>query len=182
VIHSNTVETPRHSPSPRAASAAKWAVSANKFAEVLDVAGFSRDAVDVSMSGDDEGAATEVTRTAFFKLISSGDVDLEKVEAADIRYAMISLAAGARLEELRGRLDERLYKILGANAESITREHAMGTLTEHFDIDASELAEEHFGPAVFGSSLMNFPRTIKARGLSPRFAPRYNPVSSHSLR
>ena len=38
IIYSNTVETPRRSPSPHPASEARWMVSAGKFAEVLDVA------------------------------------------------------------------------------------------------------------------------------------------------
>lgn len=182
VIYSNAVTTPRLSPSPRAAPEANWAVSANKFAEVLDVAGFSRDAVDVAMIGDDEAAGAEVTRTVFFKLISREDVDLENVEAADIRYAMLSIAAGARIEELRGRLSERLYKILAANSAAITAQHAIGTLAEHFDMDAADFSEGRWGSAVFGASLVNFPRTLTTRGPSPKFLPRYDPVGSHSLR
>ena len=36
IIYSNTVETPRRSPSPHPASEARWMISAGKFAEVLD--------------------------------------------------------------------------------------------------------------------------------------------------
>ena len=42
VIFSNTIETPRKSPSPRIATDADWAVSARDFAEVLDISGFGR--------------------------------------------------------------------------------------------------------------------------------------------
>ncbi|MFN0140772.1 MAG: DUF4912 domain-containing protein, partial [Pyrinomonadaceae bacterium] len=56
VIYSNTITTPRRSPSTRPATEARWTVSATKFAEVLDASGFSRDAADVAMAGDDQVA------------------------------------------------------------------------------------------------------------------------------
>lgn len=182
VLYSNTIETPRRSPSPRAATEAKWTVSANKFAEVLDVAGFTRDAFDVAMAGDDHAAAEDVSHVAFSQFLGSGDHDLRGITAEDIRYAMIALAAGVPLEELRFKVSAALFAILQANAGSIEAGKAMSSLTEHFDIDEAEFTEEQFGPAVFGASLVNFPRTLKTRTLSPKDASRYNPVSSHSLR
>lgn len=177
VIYSNTVETPRRTPSPRSATEADWSISTDKFAEVLDVAGFSRDAFDVAMTGDDPVAAEDVTRTAFFKLISRGNYDVEAVSAEDIRYAMLSLAAGASLDELRHSVSAVLFEMLEANAENLTRKRAMTTLTEHFDIDESEFGEEQLGPEVYGASLVGFPRTLKPRSLSSR----YNPLSSRTV-
>ena len=86
------------------------------------------------------------------------------------------------LEDLRFRVSPALFAILQANADKLEAGKAMSTLTEHFDIDEAEFTEEQFGPAVFGSSLVNFPRTLKTRSASPKSSPRYNPVSSHSLR
>ena len=37
----------------------------------------------------------------------------------------------------------------------------MNALTEYFDIDEAEFTEEQFGSAVYGASLVNFPRTLK---------------------
>ncbi len=182
VLYSNTIETPRRSPSPRAATEAKWTVSANKFAEVLDVAGFTRDAFDVAMAGDDHAAAEDVSHTAFSQFLGSDDHDFRGVAAEDIRYAMIALASGVPLEELRFKVSAALFAILQANPDSIESGKAMNALTEHFDIDETEFTEEQFGPAVFGASLVNFPKTLKTRTLSPKDASRYNPVSSHSLR
>jgi hypothetical protein len=45
----NTVTTPRKSPSPRSAESAEWRVPAQRFARVLDAAGFARDAFDVAL-------------------------------------------------------------------------------------------------------------------------------------
>ena len=74
IIYSNTVETPRRSPSRHSATEAVWNVSGNKFAEVLDVAGFSQDAFDVAMAGDDHAAAENATHTAFSRFIGTGDL------------------------------------------------------------------------------------------------------------
>ncbi|MGB2750538.1 MAG: DUF4912 domain-containing protein [Pyrinomonadaceae bacterium] len=181
IVYSNTIETPRRSPSPHPASEARWTVSANKFAEVLDVAGFSRDAFDVAMAGDDIYAATDATQTAFNNFVGATP-DLGGVSAEDIRYAMIAIAAGATLEDLRFRVSPALFAVLQANAEKLNAGKAMSALSEHFDIDEADFVEEEFGSAVFGASLVNFPRTLKTRTASAKYSPRYNPVSSHSLR
>jgi hypothetical protein len=178
IIYSNTVATPRRSPSPRAATGADWTVSANKFAEVLDVAGFSHDAFDVAMAGDDQAVAENATHIAFSRFVGAGDYELHGIDAGDIRYAMIALASGLKLEDLRFRVSPALFAILQANAENLEAGKAMSALTEYFDIDESEFAEEQVGSAVYGASLVNFPRTLKTRLLSPRYAP----ASSHSIR
>ncbi len=182
IVYSNTIATPRRSPSPRAATESDWTVSANKFAEVLDVAGFSRDAFDVAMAGDDVAASSDASHTAFTRLVGNNDNDLRGIAAEEIRYALVALASGTTLEELRFRVSPALFAILQASAANIEAGRAMSALTEYFDIDETEWTEEQFGPAVYGASLVNFPRTLKTKALSPKYAPRYNPVSSHSIR
>lgn len=182
IVYSNTISTPRRSPSPRAATESDWTVSANKFAEVLDVAGFTRDAFDVAMAGDDVAASSDASHTAFTRLIGNNDSDLRGIGAEEIRYALVALASGTTLEELRFRVSPALFAILQANAANIEAGRAMSALTEYFDIDETEWTEEQFGPAVYGASLVNFPKTLKTKSLSPKYAPRYNPVSSHSIR
>ena len=182
IVYSNTIATPRRSPSPRAATESDWTVSANKFAEVLDVAGFSRDAFDVAMAGDDVAASSDASHTAFTRLVGNNDNDLRGIAAEEIRYALVALASGTSLEELRFRISPALFAILQANAANIEAGKAMSALTEYFDIDETEWTEEQFGPAVYGASLVNFPKTLKTKTLSPKYAPRYNPVSSHSIR
>lgn len=181
IVYSNTIETPRRSPSPHPASDARWTVSANKFAEVLDVSGFSRDAFDVAMAGDNVATSDDVTRIAFSQF-AGVDHPLGNISSEDIRYAMLSIAAGLNLEELRSRVSPSLFAILQANAEKLAAENARATLSEHFDIDETEWTEHETGSTVFGASLVHFPRTLKARKVTPKYSPRYNPVSSHSLR
>ncbi|MEQ1646164.1 MAG: DUF4912 domain-containing protein, partial [Pyrinomonadaceae bacterium] len=186
VIYSNTIQTPRRSPSARPASDATWTVSANKFAEVLDVAGFSRDAFDVAMAGDDVYLAENTTQVAFSQFIGSKQHNLSSISAEDIRYAMLALASGFTLEELRTRVSPALFAILQANTEKLKAADALAALSEHFDIDEAEWTEEEFGSAVYGASLVHFPKTLKTKNISSKasttFAPRYNPVSSHSIR
>ncbi|CAN5479782.1 hypothetical protein BH10ACI3_BH10ACI3_27380 [soil metagenome] len=185
ILHSNTVETPRRSPSPRAATESDWTVSANKFAEVLDVAGFTRDAFDVAMAGDDPGAAQDASQTAFTSFMGTS-LDLSGISAEDIRYALLALAAGATLEDLRFKVSAALFAVLQANAGSLVKEKAMSALTEHFDIEEAEFTEEQYGAAVYGASLVNFPKTLKTRTISSKgsvtHTPRYDPVSSHSFK
>ncbi|MBK7933322.1 MAG: DUF4912 domain-containing protein [Acidobacteria bacterium] len=182
IVYSNTISTPRRSPSPRAATESDWTVSANKFAEVLDVAGFSRDAFDAAMAGDDVAASSDASHTAFTRLVGNNDNDIRGIAAEEIRYALVALASGTSLEELRFRISPALFAILQANAANIEAGRAMSALTEYFDIDETEWTEEQFGPAVYGASLVNFPRTLKTKVLSPKYTPRYDPVSSHSIR
>lgn len=176
VVYSNTVETPRRSPSRRVASDMDWRVSATKFAEVLDVAGFSQDAFDVAMAGDDHDSAEHVTHAAFKKFMGRNGYDLRGVAVEDIRYSMTALAAGTTLEDLKSRISAKLFAILQANAQNIAAGKAVSILNEYFDIDESEFTEHQYGSAVYGASLVHFPRTLKTR------VPKYSPVGSHSYR
>ncbi len=183
ILHSNTVETPRRSPSPRTAAAdTDWTVSSDKFSEVLDIAGFSRDAFDVAMAGDDLLLSQNTSQRAFSSFLDNRVLEYDGITPEDIRYAMLALASGALLEELRFRVSPKLFAILQANADKLKPEKAMISLAEHFDIDESEFTEEQTGAAVFGASLINFPRTLKTRASSLKNSPRYNPVSSHGHR
>jgi hypothetical protein len=180
IIYSNIIETPRRSPSPHPASDARWMISAGKFAEVLDVAGFTQDAFDVAMAGDDHAAAQSATHSAFTQF--AGDHDLSGISAEDIRYAMLAIAAGATLEDLRHKISPALFAILSANADKIFAAGAMAALGEYFDIDETEFVADQLGAAVYGASLVHFPKTLKTRKVSSmKFEPKFSPVSSHSL-
>ncbi len=181
IIYSNTISTPRRSPSPRPATDSRWTVSANKFAQVLDVAGFTRDAIDVAIAGDNAEVAESTTHQAFSRLVGTSHSH-SGLAAEELRYAMMALAAGATLEELRTRVSARVFSILQSSGVDTSKDAARSALGEYFEIDDQEWNEEEFGSAVFGTSLVNFPKTLKLRKLTPKYSPRYNPVSSHSIR
>lgn len=185
VMFSNTIETPRKSPSPRAATDADWAVSAATFAEVLDISGFARDAFEVALAGDDAENAEFATENAFRQLVGEG---AKSFSAEEVRYALLALASGISLEELRGQISESLFSVLQENIDKLSAENALAALKEHFDIFDEEFfeEEEELGAAVYGASLVNFPSKRRKRTtpktLSPKFkkqiVPHLSPISS----
>lgn len=166
ILHSNTVTTPRKSPSPRAATEAEWRVTSHKFAKVLDVSGFQKDAFDVAIAGDEPAAAEAVTRTAF-EQFTGASAPLSGVTGEDIRFAMMSISAGRALEELRWKIGAELFAILQANAERLNAQRAADLMKEHFQIDEIEFEEDEIVGTVFGASAVNFPRRFKTKGYSP---------------
>ncbi len=177
IMYSNVIGTPRKTPSPRSAESAQWTVTADKFARVLDVAGFSRDAFDVALAGDDQQAAELATKSAFSQFIGKPHSEFAGISVEEIRFALLALASGASLESLRGRIGAALYAFLEANMADSSGEDALSALKAQFDFEADDIEEEELGPATYGSSLVNFPRKLKRnRKLSD-----LSPVSSHSL-
>jgi hypothetical protein len=176
-MFSNTVATPRKSPSPRAATSADWTITADRFARVLDVAGFSQDAFDVALAGDDWDAAESSTRAAFTTFIGQ-EKGLDGIDPEDIRYALLAIAAGVALEELRYRIGANLFALLQANAEKLNKQSALDALKSEFGIEADDMVEEQIGATIFGASLVNFPRRLRTR--SHRL-PKFAPVSSYNF-
>jgi hypothetical protein len=176
LVYSNKIETPRRSPSPHPASDARWTVSATKFAEVLDVSGFTRDAVDVAITGDDPEASAHATHLAFSSLVGGGD--FTHLPAEDLRYAMLSLAAGIPVDELASRVGPAVINAVKTSRSRPGPEASRTALKTYFDIDEAEWSEEQFGSAVHGESLLHFPKTLRTRTTASSF----RPISSHSLR
>jgi hypothetical protein len=180
ILYSNTVTTPRRSPSTHPAAEARWTVSAIKFAEVLDASGFTRDAVDVAIAGDDRLDAKQRTNLAFSDLMTGAEYSTRGLAQEDMRHAILALASGATIENLRHRVSPSVFSVLQANADRLSTTGARKALTEHFNLDETEWTEHEFGSAVFGASLVNFPKTLRSRK-DATYSPRYNPVSSFSL-
>ena len=172
-LFSNIVETPRKSPSPHVDTEADWSITSDKFAQVLEVAGFTEDAFDVVLAGDDSNYAETATRSALSELTGarSSDSKVADIAGDEIRYALLLLASGVTLEGLRWKISPTLFALLEKYATSLSSEKAFGVLKDHFDIEADEITEEEFGPAVFGASSINFPRRLKTRRTLPKLIP-----------
>jgi hypothetical protein len=160
VLFSNTVQTPRKSPSAHSAAEAKWAVTTNKFAEVLDASGFETDAFDVLHEVRDMEI---VSRFAAYVDIDESDVNTLNV--VDLKRSLASLAAGTPVEDLKYKIGAELYALLQQNlsklsADSISHEFGMS--------DADDVEVESF--SAVGGSLVNIPRR------------RFRPVSSSNQR
>ena len=187
VIFSNEIETPRKNPSARAASDADWAVTATEFAEVLDVSGFTSDAFEVALTGDDEKLADKATDNAFYQVIGKRKSDSEFISSEEVRFALLALASGVAPAELRGHISETLFAVLQENAEKLGAEKSLAALQENFDVFTDESFEEEveISSAVFGASVVNFPKKLKKRvapkTLSPRLLSKLSPVSSLRL-
>lgn len=168
VLASNTIETPRKSPSPQRAETADWAVSAHQFARVLDVAGFKQDAFEVAFAGDDAETADRATQSAFSQLVGTEIEDSVSHDSSEIRYALLAIASGAEMESLRGQISRSLFQRMQQNAANLSAEKALGALEKNFGEMAEEFEETL--PTVFGASRVNFPRRLK-RKIFPKFSP-----------
>ena len=100
--------------SPRTAETAEWRVPADRFARVLDAAGFARDAFDVALAGDDPDAADTATHAAFSAFSGRPAAEFAHLGSEELRYAMLALASGVSIEELRGLISEKLFAVLSA--------------------------------------------------------------------
>ena len=170
-LFSNTVSTPRKSPSPRVDTESDWSISADCFARVLEVAGFTEDAFDVALAGDDIDSAEAATHAAFTQLVDEPEFDFEGIAASEIRHVRLLLASGVTLEALRWKISPSLFAILQERSASLSAEKAFAVLKDQFDIEADEIVEEEFGAGVFGISSINFPRRIKTRRTLPKLQP-----------
>ena len=171
VLFSNTLQTPRKSPSPRQDYSEYFAVSADQFAKVLDVSGYSQDAYEVALAGDDIEAADAATETAFSQIFDAEKGDFDQTKSGEWRFILLALASGYSLEDLRGHISPSLFAFLQARAEELSAEKALAALQANFDVSDDEIYEEEIvGETVYGASLVNFPRSLKRRAL-PKFAP-----------
>lgn len=190
IMFSNTLVTPRKNPSPRQATDADWAVTAQEFAEVLDSTGYSQDAFEVALAGDDQESSEQATQNAFSQFIGEPANDLGEIPLEEVRFALLAIASGFSLADLHGHIGPALFAVLEANADKLTPENALAALGEHFDIALEEIEEEEefVGEAVIGLSLIHFPRSSRRKKHAPgtlapkKFAPdlksKISPVSS----
>ena len=108
-----------------------------------------------------------------------GGGDFRHLAAEDLRYAMLSLAAGVSVDELDGRVSPGVFSAVKTSRAASGPDISRTALKTYFDIDANEWSEEEFGAVTHGESLVHFPKTLKTRRTSPTA---YRPLSSHSIR
>jgi hypothetical protein len=188
IVFSNTLETPRQKPSSNTAYQPYFAVTADQFAEVLDLAGFSEDAFEVYLQGDEPQFADQATEKAFAQLAGKGQIDFSSISLNELRYVLFALASGVSLFALRDQVSGDLFEFLAAmvdeNPSALTEEKVILALEEFFGFSPfDEEIEEEFGaPTVFGASLINFPKQLKRKksGFNPEG--KLSPLSSFSLK
>lgn len=170
LMFSNSIETPRPAPSPRRDSSQAFTVSAHQFAEALDASGYAQDAFEAQLSGDDSELADRATFDAFGSLTNQKKNDLPPKYADELRRALVEMAGGSSLENLRGRISARLFArieaIMQEDAASFGAEKVLAALQENFDFDSFEEGE-NFQATVFGASSVNFPKKFRRPKPSP---------------
>jgi len=189
VIFSNEIRTPRKSPSKRRDYTPSFNIDAYQFAEVLDAAGYQRDAFEVAVAGDDETIAQEATQKTYSKLTGRDEAKFDSNEGDEIRFAFLALASGYSLEDVRDEINSLLYARLESEINKFSAENVLAALKENFDIFTDEFfEEEEIGNAIAGASLVNFPKRLKKRSvpktLTPKLSklPKLNPISSFELK
>lgn len=180
IMFSNTIDTPRRSPSPRRDFSTDWAVDAQNFAQVLTDSGFAQDAFEVALAGDDAVFSDKATHNAFAQILENQKTNFARNnsfisnDSSEIRFTLLALASGISLGNLRGQISKKLFAAFEENAENISSAKALAALQENFgEFEDEFLENEEFGSAVFGSSVLNFPKTSKRR-----FIPKFSPISS----
>ncbi len=133
------------------------------------------------MVGDDHFGAMDRSERALAGLIGNKNLSFNGISPEDIRYALLSLATGTPVKQLKDRIGTTLFDLLSASGTNLEPDAARTALSEHFEIDETEWAEEEPEFTSLGGSRVNFPKRLRARRL-PAYSPRYNPVSSFALR
>lgn len=170
VMFSNTIATPKQSPSRVPSIESQWSVSADKFAQVLDVSGFKRDAFDVALAGDDIAYSDQQAVSAL-RRFTHKPIDARDFHPEDIRYALFALASGFQLAELRSRISSRLFAMLQGNEEASNKAAARDAVEKHFTEEAVDITEEVSDPFVFGESRIHFQKRFRRVPRSGKFEP-----------
>ena len=160
ILFSNTIVTPRKSPSPHSAAEARWAITTHKFAEVLESSGFEEDAIEVIKADADENLSE-----AFAAYVGVDQKQLERFDIDQLRYALSLLSAGVLLEDLKWKTGAEIYALLQSHLEKLPA----SSIESQLGISSHSETPEFETFSAVGGSLVNFPRRS------------YRPVSSSSV-
>ncbi|NNE67831.1 MAG: DUF4912 domain-containing protein [Pyrinomonadaceae bacterium] len=173
IAYSNELRTPRKTPSNRTDYTPSFNLTADQFAQTLEAAGYKRDAFDVALAGDDPDIA-EISTVRSFEILTGKSTKGEMSGfETDLRFVMLALAAGHSLEEIKDHIEPGLFDLIEKDLAGVSGKSALSALEKHFDLVAEEIEEfAETGSAVFGASLVNFPRKIKKRRLPRSLVPK----------
>jgi hypothetical protein len=160
ILFSNTIATPRKSPSPRSSNESQWAVTTHEFAQVLDASGFEEDAYDVIGAGTAEGLST-----ALSKHLGMTSDDISRFEDSELRRALDALAGGSTLEDLKWKITAELYALLEKHIEKLS----VSRIRNDLQIMGGSAREDIESFTSIGGSLVRIPR------------PRFRPISSINI-
>ena len=186
VMYSNTVQTPRPSPSRRLASDADFAVRTQQFADVLNAAGFAHENVAQDFAFADKLLADTRAREIAARMTDEKEETLADISLLELRWVLVSLASYAPLDELKRSVSPALVAWLESieaqdpdilKAENVANE-LQNTLGEEFVgmLKSGEVeTRKRYVHKVFGGSavdvfetfvpqLVDFPKPKEKRG------------------
>lgn len=173
VAYSNELRTPRKKPSHRTDYTPSFAATANQFALALDAAGYKKDAFDVTLAGDDPSSAHRATHRSYLDLTGNQFSKPGDEFDSDLRLVLLALAAGYTLAEIEGLVDPLFFAAIKKDLAGVSADRALQSLEEHFDVTAEEVEiYEESASAVYGSSLVNFPRRLSRRKMPRNLVPK----------
>ncbi len=170
VMYSNTVQTPRPSPSRRLASDDDFAVRTQQFADVLSASGFAHENVAQDFAFADKLLADTRAREIAARLIPEKAGEKEEtfadISLLELRWVLVSLAAFAPLDELKRSVSPALVawleSIEAQNPDALKPKNVAGelqkTLGEEFVgmIQSGEVeTRRRYVHKVFGGSAVD---------------------------
>ena len=182
ILFSNEITTPRKSPSPRTDYTTGFTTTSREFSQTLDAAGYRKDAFDVAMAGDEPQLATKATETVFSELADGKKFEFAEDFAAEIRFALLALASGHSVEDLDGRVRREVLRLIEQNIDLAEKERILASLGSSFDLVVENVEEfEEIGEAVFGLSVVNFPRRFRSRQVPKSLLPKLSEYENPEL-
>lgn len=169
LFSSSVARTPRAGVSRAAAKEEEFQVSPEEFARVLDEAGYTSDALEVSLEAADLATEDAATR-AIAERLGGQLANIGEVDLTELRSLLAALAIGMKPDELEGMLSPPLAAWLA----EVQREHSealrsaylleilsstLGLHTSLFDFEElDEAAMRRVARFVVGASEVNMPR------------------------
>jgi hypothetical protein len=190
LLSSNSVNTPRAAPSPRADTEADWSVSTKQFAQVLTVSGYSHDVLGIAFGTAEETVETSEDASTLvvanhFAPVVPGELDL-----SELRWLLVSLAAGKPFAELQNSLSlatlSWLEHVLAANPNALEQENVRTVLESIFGSEFVEMFSDEnalewmrLAPVAIGASAIHFPEILFPKLRFPELHAAGNPFGEN---
>jgi hypothetical protein len=173
LLSSNEVVTPRPAPSVRTATEDDWTISTRQFVGVLTASGYSQDVLGAvfALQDEDDASSDAATLTVANRFAPNADVALGDLDLNELRWVLVSLAAGVSFQEMRKYLSSETAKwfeqILQTNADALTAENVRAVLSSIFGAefvemftDENDLVWQRLTPVAVGASAIHFPEIL----------------------
>jgi hypothetical protein len=161
VAFSNMLQTPRMSPSPNVDNSPVWNVSAMQFAEVLEASGYSQDAFEVAMQGNQSEDSNKATEVIYSRITGENEEKFAEFDMGELRSVLLGIVSGIPLAVILEKVSGELSAWLSENPQVFEPHNVMAILQETFGEDFGKFVEGNktqTAGVVFGASSINFPK------------------------